>query len=597
MKLISTFLFIWLSIFSVARAKPQFEGWGGISVSSKKSIGGKHVAILIENGDYKYLRKLRAPQNDVNAVASKLLQLGFKVIILHNPTAKKIKQAIKSANPKSGRGTLLTFYYSGHGGELLNQNSIILTDFNPQDLHSSSSILSLQEILLLLSKSNFEKILVALDACRNLYEEKKVSYNNRANEKGVNIRGFRVEPAKSDGVHSLNRREYAVLYSTSKREIALETTKEGISPFTKAFLLALGREKSFLSAMLLTKRITEQITNYKQSPDIQIKWNTNLSYKETLKTSYRGRFLLRENAQLNWFANSKEKLAKMSYSIGDALRRQYILRLNQEDYSECKKQRKNNFFWSVSLINIEYCLLPEIGYRSNDQRGSIFRFRNPSAYLMGYYESANWQIDLDFDGEPETLTTAYMHADMSLMFQSKLGSFDFRGKIGSNINFLGVMDFNKDGILDIFITVNDGRGSDNLLILNGTTLLNKIGDFKNCYTRDFQKDKACAKQKKFSYKLIGSIFDPQSKESYSGSDILQAVLYADWNIKNWKIGEHGDLILTTFSPTWGYERFQPSNYMMNKVISFDQNTGNLSIFLRGTIDKRLTLQTIQERIN
>jgi hypothetical protein len=89
--------------------------------------------------------------------------------------------------------------------------------------------------------------------------------------------------------------------------------------------------------------------------------------------------------------------------------------------------------------------------------------------------------------------------------------------------------------------------------------------------------------------MEGSLFTHDLDKGYYGADILQATLYADWNIKNWEVDETGALKITTYSPTWSYERFQPDNYMMDKVVFFNKATGKLDVRLNGTTNKELSV--------
>jgi hypothetical protein len=92
--------------------------------------------------------------------------------------------------------------------------------------------------------------------------------------------------------------------------------------------------------------------------------------------------------------------------------------------------------------------------KQGGSRKMIFGF-DPSAniYSAGQYLKGLWKLDIDFDGKPETLRAELRNADMSLLFKSASKEVEFRGLVGPNIRFLGLHDFNKDGVLDIFLEV------------------------------------------------------------------------------------------------------------------------------------------------
>ncbi|MGI8570793.1 MAG: caspase family protein [Methylocella sp.] len=119
---------------------PKVAGWDVISITQEAKVSTRKRAILIANAAYNYLKPLPAPPHDVEAMASQLSQLGFETTILQNPTSDQIIQAIAKASPREGRGSLLTFYYSGHAAEVDGENSLLLNGYRLADGRNSDQI-------------------------------------------------------------------------------------------------------------------------------------------------------------------------------------------------------------------------------------------------------------------------------------------------------------------------------------------------------------------------------------------------------------------------------------------------------------------------
>lgn len=592
-------LFIFLAMpFGVCAAEPAVKGWDAISVTSEAKVISKKTAILIANSHYTKVTPLATPSNDVEAMSSRLGELGFETIILRDPTSADLMQAIVHANPKDGRGSLLAFYYSGHAGAIDGENSIILTGYDPADGMKTDQIVPLRTVLAQLAAVDFEKVFVAFDACRNIIANEALKSEETGNAEPRTlpaIRGF----ARSEGdFRALNRREYAVLFSTSHGEFALDSTVGGISPFTKAFLLALGRESSFVPAMLLAKRLTEEITEGAQSPDIRIKWNADLAYARASAVINRATYFLNEPITPAEMAGASVDLSNLTTIRKDYID-QAILTLRDQDFKECQAGWKSNLFWSSDVLNIGLCYLPRIGYKANGNgRFAFGESRTGAIYNTGKYRSAIWEFDLDFDGVPEQMEASFRNADMALILTARTSKFEIRGLIGPNVEFVGLHDFNKDGILDIYLAysmLNFINGSE-LVIIDGGAISKHLKSLLKCQSQADATSAECQKQAKVRSGMKGSLFTHDLDKGYYGADILQAALYADWNIKYWEVDETGALKLTTYGPTWGYERFQPDNFMMDKVVAFNKATGKLDISLSGKTDKQFSVPSPEARI-
>jgi hypothetical protein len=103
-----------------------------------------------------------------------------------------------------------------------------------------------------------------------------------------------------------------------------------------------------------------------------------------------------------------EELKKYTRHLTDQGLDYNALAFSEEQTKACKdgaEAEHPHFYWSVSTLDIEQCLLKQIGLKQNSKM--IFGFDPGAAvYLAAEYYGALWRLDLDFDGKPETLRAA-----------------------------------------------------------------------------------------------------------------------------------------------------------------------------------------------
>jgi len=575
--------------------------WNAISLSSAPPAGVRGHIILIANSDYKFFTKLDGPGRDIHAAASAFAQIGFRTTVLTDPSKEQILGAIKTAGAE-GEQQLIGLYYSGHAAEINNQNTVVLTSFDPSSRSYAESLLPVQTVLSSLTSANANKIFLAFDACRDFYDPKEdqTSVEKKRALMASVFQSYKGAEMPSEDLRLLNRKEYSVLFSTSEKETALDSTDNGISPFTVSFITALTRETSFIQAMLLAKRLTEEKTGGDQSPEIDIKWNSDLQYAASKTVTNSAFYELNEPLKPEMFDIPAEELKKYTRHLTDQGLDYNALAFSEEQTKACKdaaEAEHPHFYWSVSTLDIEQCLLKQIGLKQNSKM--IFGF-DPSAavYLAAEYYGALWRLDIDFDGKPETLRAALTNAGMSLIFKSASKEVEFRGLVGPNIRFLGLYDFNKDGVLDIFLEAafpSNSLQETELIILDGKKLANERVRSEKCIqaTR-WVRSKVCDHQFALMKSMRDSLFAQDIEQAYYGGDILQYAIYSDWNVKSWELDDLGNLSVITYSPTWAYERFIPQNYQPQKKIVFNPGSGRLDVNIDD--QKSFTLQTVSDRL-
>jgi uncharacterized membrane protein (DUF485 family) len=129
----------------------------------------KH-ALVIGNGDYTALGKLKNPVNDAEDVAAVLNDLGFNVEVVFDGDRGMMETAFNNlinrlSVSKNSYGFL---YYAGHGVQSNGMNYLIPVDANiPSSGYLSDRTVPVNAVLNDLSKVGNELNVVVLDACRD----------------------------------------------------------------------------------------------------------------------------------------------------------------------------------------------------------------------------------------------------------------------------------------------------------------------------------------------------------------------------------------------------------------------------------------------
>jgi tetratricopeptide (TPR) repeat protein len=571
---------------------PEFE-WGFISTKSQSNPSVRRRAILIANDDYKQIDKLTGPKNDVEATSSVLKEIGFETVLLRNPTRNEIISAISSANFKQERGSLLLLYYSGHAAEINGENTVLLTGYNPVKGTDPEQSVTLKTLLDALAEADFDKTLVAFDACRNSVKMVTAAASQDTPNSNVTVvRSFRGMKISSVELQSLRRKEYSILFSTSAGEFAIDSLSDGLSPFTKSFISALRRESSFIPAMVLTKRITEEATSNEQSPTIEIKWNSDVTFARTLKSTNSAFYELNEPLKLSVKDDARlavlKTLTEKKWSGGS---QRSILTLGERELGDCVNS--SAFVWTSSILQISFCALPQLGFSSSDTQSLTFS-SSESVYNSGSYFDAEWNVDLDFDGRPENFRAERRNADFAFIVKSRTQEFEFRGLVGSNISFVGAHDFNRDGVLDLLLEIGPAEGFSGreLVILDGKSIVGGLQAVRHCD----RGTTLCEAESALASQMKGSIFGHQLQEGYYSHDIFQIVLFMDWNVKDWQLMDDGRLDYVTYGATWQNEKSVGDDSQIAKSVVFNKGEQRFSVNYHGVIPRisaRPVLETLQ----
>lgn len=139
-----------------------------LSQSNLIPVTAEHrVALVIGNAAYAR-GPLRNPVNDARAVADKLENLGFKVILRENLLQKQIGPALREFRANLSAGDVALFFYAGHGMTVRGVNYLPTVDAEieaEEDVPTQS--IDVTKVLELLEGAKTRVNLVFLDACRD----------------------------------------------------------------------------------------------------------------------------------------------------------------------------------------------------------------------------------------------------------------------------------------------------------------------------------------------------------------------------------------------------------------------------------------------
>jgi len=126
------------------------------------------TALVVGNGAYERVARLRNPANDSKAIADTLRRDGFNVIEAEDATRREMIEATRTFAGKLTPGGVGLFYYAGHGIQAKGDNYLVPVDAivaAEDDLQYEA--LKLQDVLDKLDDSRVRLSIVILDACRD----------------------------------------------------------------------------------------------------------------------------------------------------------------------------------------------------------------------------------------------------------------------------------------------------------------------------------------------------------------------------------------------------------------------------------------------
>lgn len=125
-------------------------------------------ALIIGNGNYDQLPKLRNPRNDAEDISRSLSNLGFDTELLLDANQETMEGKIVDFGKKLNSGGVGLFYYAGHGIQSKGRNYLIPSNAklkSEKDLRYKT--VDIGQVLSEMENANNGFNIIILDACRN----------------------------------------------------------------------------------------------------------------------------------------------------------------------------------------------------------------------------------------------------------------------------------------------------------------------------------------------------------------------------------------------------------------------------------------------
>lgn len=216
------------------------------------------IALVIGNAKYAHAPKLKNPVNDARAIADKLKQVGFRVVMGIDLEVDDLRAKILEFSRQIEKADVALLYYAGHAVQVDGRNLIIPIDANIKneaDLDFQSIPLNL--ILRQMERRNRTN-LVFLDACRDNPFAKDLARSMGSRSLGLGRGLARV----SSGLGTL------IAFATQPGNVAYDgDPKAKHSPFTSALLEYIAIPGHDINTLLIkVRQKVIAMTNGKQVP-------------------------------------------------------------------------------------------------------------------------------------------------------------------------------------------------------------------------------------------------------------------------------------------------------------------------------------------
>ena len=197
----------------------------------------KQVALVIGNASYTNFGQLKNPVNDADAMARRLVQLNYDVLLVKNAGRRAMAQKVEEFIGRLGTGDVALFYYAGHGAQVEGENYLVPVDFDGQteiDVRVDSyAVAKVQERM---ERSGAQLNILLLDACRN----NPFRFAGRAGTRGW-------------AAMNAGRGTY-IAFATAPGSVASDNLREDNGLFTKHLLAALSEPGLGLDDLFLYVR-------------------------------------------------------------------------------------------------------------------------------------------------------------------------------------------------------------------------------------------------------------------------------------------------------------------------------------------------------
>jgi uncharacterized caspase-like protein len=241
---------------------------GAAAIPARPSLAQPNegrIALVIGNGAYRSA-PLKNPVNDAGAMAERLKQLGFTVMLHENTTFTQLIEALREFSVKAASNAVRLVFYAGHGIQSKGRNYLVPVDADVQSEDEiSTKSADIGELVDRLGAIKHGINIVILDACRvNPFSSGVVV--------GPDGRRIRFRGATAPGLAPLDAPVGTlVAFSTAPNGIALDGANEKHSIYAKHLLANLNTPGIAIEQLFKKVRIGVA----EETQRVQVPWESS----------------------------------------------------------------------------------------------------------------------------------------------------------------------------------------------------------------------------------------------------------------------------------------------------------------------------------
>lgn len=242
-----------------------------MAIGAGAASAEERLALVIGNGQYAQVAKLKNPIADARAITEMLRKARFTVTAVEEAGGAGLAEAVATfgrAVEKAGPDTVAMIYYAGHAAQLDGHNYLLPVDLRVKDESDvKTQSVSVDALLKMLDATPARSRVVILDACRN----NPFPSSGEAGPRGLTASGPVTEARGEGGVTRLNARiGTLVAFATAPGQVAADGAA-GHSPYTDALLKLMPEPGLPLEALFRRARLAVHET----TGGIQTPWESS----------------------------------------------------------------------------------------------------------------------------------------------------------------------------------------------------------------------------------------------------------------------------------------------------------------------------------
>lgn len=449
-----------------------------IEFGTATANGNSMDALVVANADYADIPDLQTPSSDAELVSSALRLRGITSVVKANTSRAQLDEALSTFR-ESPRKDVFVFYYAGHAADINGKSSLLFPAFKMGNNASNGEYEPISEVVGKISKLGYKKVLIVFDACRNLVElNEEVSASVPAMSAPANHgsapKAYRNLGDRDVNLNALRGLDYAISFSASEGQFAIDSLNGKNSPFAEAFSQNIREKPTFFDAIIETRRMVKRSTENKQHPTLEMSWDEDVSLSSTAIKSASVSF--HEPIKVAFGAPSEAvKYVRTDYQNNPV----YSLTEKYDGEEICKNYNGLTGSDDFDFYQQSECLAKK--YKISAENGSTSSVFSPLRFqqdgVTQVCGSADFITDIDNDGKMEKLSFSSNRYGGSVVFEREGHKADFYSTLGCSFSRVRLYDIDGKGIRDVIIEYSVGD-EEAMIVLSGEKLSsNRDGTF------------------------------------------------------------------------------------------------------------------------